>query len=128
MYIILQDFKNRLKNYRRASVDKNRDTLGVSRIVHEGYKDIEALLLSDEEAVEFLDQNNLFNLLNDVQKEILEEELQEQAEKHEKELQTEINSIVNNSLTTCTICEKTIATLESDIICDNCVKHFEGDV
>ncbi|KRT78885.1 hypothetical protein AMK59_8279 [Oryctes borbonicus] len=125
---IRNEFKKRLKDYRNASVDEKRDSLEVSRIVQQGYKEIKASLLSDDEAVEFLDQNNLFSLLTDVQEEVLNEELQQRADDHEKEIEEEINAIVDNSISTCTICDKVIGTFESGIICEICVKHFDGEV
>ncbi|GJQ65756.1 hypothetical protein Trydic_g11939 [Trypoxylus dichotomus] len=125
---IRNEFKKRLKDYRNANVDKKRDSSEVSQVVRQGYKEIEASLLASEEAVEFLDQNNLSNLLTDVQEEILSEEWQQQADHHEKQLEEEINAIVDTALNTCTICNKVIGTFEAGIICEVCVKHFDEDV
>lgn len=98
----------------------------MGHIIEQGYKEIQSLLLSDIEAVQFLDQNNLSNLLDDVQMEILREESQEQAEKREKEEQREIDAIIDNLLTKCNVCEMIVD--EQTVTCDKCVGYFEGEV
>lgn len=113
-----------MKVYRNASVDKNRHNLNVSSVIHQSYEKIRESLLSDAEAIEFLDQKNLFNLLNEVQEEILNEELQKEAEEYEREF----NSIIDKSMGVCNVCDKTVVPFESGVICENCIRHFDGDV
>lgn len=116
----VQQFKSRLRDMRSKSFDACRDLATLKLEVNEGYNELVSTLNSQLNKFDFVQPDDVFKTLKEIQQEILEQLANEEVSDYEAYIQDEMDAIVEN-LITCRVC----GLYSERDICEACsTKHF----
>lgn len=127
---IRNDFRNnflsRLRNNRSRSVDRFRILVGNygELFSYRSVSDLRAVLAEDPEASRLMNDTDVNEVLNQIERELAHVVLEDQGDNHLNETERETHDILQRHLNVCNLCKNPNSNAD---ICKNCADAFEQE-